>query len=1032
MNDVSVKAVYEIPVGANAGAVEPERPATGAALVLDERKLKEKLSEILGALYNALQGGNVFFDNYDVWIPGGLRSVLMENIFSDKLAVRVDLANGSAGQTYARNGKELKLPDRFPQNCSLPSLSEAYDIVHGFSPEEREKIPYPPSRYVTMGKAIAVRGDLQKWRSIGSDTVQGYSLCHTVEAHLIHVQEPMAWYALRNAMIPSGMDEKRKADLRSLYQMIKRGFLNVENREIVVTKALQNLKGWELWEALGSIADGLFDMSGSPAPTENHVSGTSESAIAELLRADKVRADITPESRRKLENPNGGLWELWERLRRDSGAETVRLETPVYARPPKLDVAWNDIIGIDFGTKSTVVARMTDGKLDLVRVGTGDYRSELIQKQYENPTILQFIDLDRFLEDFHAQDGRPMTRWVDVNTSHEALSARDGLSSEDGPVYLPAFFGELKQWASGSSRTIHITDRRAIDEKKPPKELRPFLESEDKPSDDAESPAAYHAIGMAIGMEEETPPGLNPIVYYAYYIGLYINNMRMGKIHLKYLLSFPVSYSKAARRKILESFETGLKKSLPQSILDDKECMDSFYVREGAAEPAAYAACALKKFGIVPEAGRPVRFAVFDFGGGTSDFDLGIWRRPEGNERRRGVRYVIEHLDYGGSKYLGGENLLWEMAYQTFCDNADTLRKEGIQFTCPPWLTPEPGFEYLIDNDTLEAQVNVRTVSEMLRPVWEGRLKGNEEDGYSMGVAVGAYSFDDKAYVAQIPLFNADGKEETVQIHVSFPKLLQLIRKRIEEGVAQFIGLVKSFAEDKERKEVNAPVMDIFLAGNSAKSEIFRETISARIGELNRAMREIWGENHRGDPPDTFFEIFAPLGSEEAERRIREDGAPDSEPKNCTGKTGVALGLLLTRSGSNIKSIDATRTEEEARFRFWVGESDDMDRLCPLLTPQSGYGQWVEYWDAGEEVFSFYYTNSPTAGTYQAGNVESGVKVWETRAREMLIPHGCVNEDWHIYLRPVSPDEIECAVAESADAAKRDDYKWRSEPIRLE
>ncbi|MBQ9521447.1 MAG: hypothetical protein IJR72_02625 [Oscillospiraceae bacterium] len=1017
MNDIKVKAVYEIPAGAD----KPERPAPPVTDgVFDERKLKEKLSEVLGALYNTLQTGNVFFDNYDVWIPGGLRGVLMENIFSDKLAIRLDWKDGSSSP-FARGRGDVKFPAFRNPTLTLPTFTEAKQILDSLSKEERKKIPYLKNLFGSNGsKGIAV---LEDNRYNSSHFCYEYSggACQTIVAHVIHLSEPMMWYVLRNAMIPSGMDEKQKADLQSLYRMIERGFLNVENQEIVVTKALQNLKGEELQAALGSIADEVLNIPEDSAPV---VPDKSQAAITELLRADFVRADITPENRRKLENPNGGLWELWERIRDNSDGETVRLETPVYARPPKLDVAWNDIIGIDFGTKSTVVARMTNGKLDLVRVGTGDYRSELSRKQYENPTILQFIDLDRFLTDFHARAGRPMTRWEDVNTSHTALNARNELSATDGPVYLPSFFGELKQWASGSRKSVHIMDRRAIDEKKPPKELRPFLESEE----DAENSEVCYAVGM----EEETPPGLNPIAFYAYYIGLYINNMRTGKIYLKYLLSFPVSYSKAARRKILESFEAGLKKSLPQSILDDRECMDSFYVREGAAEPAAYAVCALKKFGVKPEPGAPVRFAVFDFGGGTSDFDLGIWRRPENNERRRGVRYVIEHLSYGGSQHLGGENLLWEMACQTFRDNAGTLRKEGIQFTCPPWLTPEPGFEFLIDN-TLEAQVNIRTLSELLRPVWEGNLKGDAENGYyTEGGAGGGYDIDVSG-AAKIPLFNEDGAQKHVQINVSVPKLLELIRGRIEEGVTQFVGMVKAFAlQWTGNGQGNSPVMDIFLAGNSAKSEIFRECIHARIDELNRAMRGIWGEHHRGDPPDTFFEIFAPLGSEEAERRIREDGAPDSEPQNCTGKTGVALGLLLTRSGSNIKAIDKTRTQEEIRFRFWVGESDDWDCLCPLLTPRSGYGQWVEYWDAGEEDFSFFYTDSPAAGTYQADKPQSGVSVWETRARQILIPCGYVNEAWHIYLRPVSPDEIECAVAESLEAAERGEYEWHSGAIRLE
>ena len=46
---------------------------------------------------------------------------------------------------------------------------------------------------------------------------------------------------------------------------------------------------------------------------------------------------------------------------------------------------------------------------------------------------------------------------------------------------------------------------------------------------------------------------LDPIELYAYYLGLYINNMRNG-IFLTYYLSFPVTYEIAVREKIIQSF----------------------------------------------------------------------------------------------------------------------------------------------------------------------------------------------------------------------------------------------------------------------------------------------------------------------------------------------------------------------------------------------------------------------------------------------------------------------------------------------
>ncbi len=62
----------------------------------------------------------------------------------------------------------------------------------------------------------------------------------------------------------------------------------------------------------------------------------------------------------------------------------------------------------------------------------------------------------------------------------------------------------------------------------------------------------------------------NPIEIYAYYIGHCINNMHNG-VFLKYFLSYPIKYEKHQAEKIRESFEKGLKKSLPRHVFDDKK-----------------------------------------------------------------------------------------------------------------------------------------------------------------------------------------------------------------------------------------------------------------------------------------------------------------------------------------------------------------------------------------------------------------------------------------------------------------------------
>ena len=124
----------------------------------------------------------------------------------------------------------------------------------------------------------------------------------------------------------------------------------------------------------------------------------------------------------------------------------------------------------------------------------------------------------------------------------------------------------------------------------------------------------------------------NPIVLYAYYIGLHINNMNRG-ICLDYLLSYPVTYEKNVCEKIRHSFEIGLKKSLPSAILEDESIMKYFRVSLTASEPASYAVCALQQFNIEPENEDKILYGVFDFGGGTADYDYGIYEEEPDDDR---------------------------------------------------------------------------------------------------------------------------------------------------------------------------------------------------------------------------------------------------------------------------------------------------------------------------------------------------------------------------------------------------------------
>ena len=76
--------------------------------------------------------------------------------------------------------------------------------------------------------------------------------------------------------------------------------------------------------------------------------------LADYLKCDKYRANIGEYDLKRLEDPNMGHWELWEGNEMPN-VVSVSAEDRVIARNPAADIQEDSIVGIDFGTKSTVV-----------------------------------------------------------------------------------------------------------------------------------------------------------------------------------------------------------------------------------------------------------------------------------------------------------------------------------------------------------------------------------------------------------------------------------------------------------------------------------------------------------------------------------------------------------------------------------------------------------------------------------------------------------------------------------------------------
>ena len=735
-----------------------------------------------------------------------------------------------------------------------------------------------------------------------------------------------------------------------------------------------------------------------------------------LLACDKVRADLDVYEKKRLEDVNEGHWELWsdsEPVAKE-GQVIATLEKPLVARNPAIDIHEDGLIGIDFGTKSTIVSKQ-DGreKTNLLRVGTGQLNKKAVSSHYENPTIMEFINLEKFISDYHTRCGRPETSIDDLRVSHTANTDLKSCTRSDD---FYSFFYDIKQWCGDTERNIKIIDQKGVE----------------------------RVLPAFVNLKEDA---FNPLELYAYYLGLYINNMHKKEIYLDYILSFPVTYEKSVKEKILSSFTKGLKKSLPEPILKNEAIMSKFRVRQGVNEPAAYAITALQGYGFEPDEDENVLYAIFDFGGGTTDFDFGLWRCSDDSKREeRRYDYVIEHFGSEGDKYLGGENLLELLAFEVFKANADLLGKKkkakkagadekaeeegtsGFTFSKPKECDEFPGSETLI-SDSQEARRNTKQLMEALRPFWEGIVAIADKDAESGSKSeeekeTAAEDYQDESednqtivyegYVFRndadckfpidngcitVSLFDKDGNRKSDQkLYIENPKenihvnLVEILEKRIERGVSNFFtSIAKAFRNEAAVKsEVNE--IQIFLAGNSSKSPILSKLFQAYI------------QNEEGGKE--YYHLFPPLGTKEAFAIQRERGIAVHEEDITapTGKTGVAYGLIAGREGGKIKVISEIKADAQTKFRYNIGVEKRGKFKMILDRTLVDYGQWVLLTDAGVEDFEIYYTSQPNAAKMAIS--ETGI--YKKRCR---LPY--VDEDADVYIRCVedSPEELEYCIS---------------------
>ncbi|NHA19068.1 hypothetical protein FBF45_07550 [Helicobacter pylori] len=591
-----------------------------------------------------------------------------------------------------------------------------------------------------------------------------------------------------------------------------------------------------------------------------------------MLNVDNTAVGLKSYSQSQLLDLDGGHWDLEtpsvpkERVTfRFDNLDSNNKEMHFYACSSLKDLN-KGVVAIDFGTKSTTASYMDKtGTYRLLSIG--GLVDDASPTKFENPTIMEFRHRKKFITEYNALDHRPFTEKNHIEVAHEVQKNAAGVKGND----LYRFFSQLKQWAGA-------------DEKQ-----------------------NFRDLEKDFSLESFTNcTDFNPIEIYAYYIGRCINNMENG-VFLKYFLSYPIKYEKHQAEKIRESFERGLKKSLPRHVFDDEKTAKMFKVELRASEPCAYAISALKSYGFFKseKLDKPVYYGVFDFGGGTTDFDFGKWEKSASPK----FLYKMTHFSSGGDKYLGGENLLELLAFEAYAKNFQELKAKDIVIAKPNYDRIDTQRFGSFMQNSREACLNLQTIASTLRPFLENldadiieAIEENEEFN------IEGFEKDFKAM-----LLDRNGVEAECDLKVDCKELLNLLKDKINEGVANFFaGFSKVMAENIDDQ---CRAFHIFLGGNASKSVLVKQAFE------NAKEKQLKDYKQKTSKDDFTFILYEPLGTEKSDKQILELTGEDISNTPAylkpTCKTGVAFGLLESRPKAG--GIEGLSIDSNPVFKYDLG-----------------------------------------------------------------------------------------------------------------
>lgn len=690
-----------------------------------------------------------------------------------------------------------------------------------------------------------------------------------------------------------------------------------------------------------------------------------EAPLSDLLEADTRRLRLPPLSAAQARDKARGLWDAWWPEGESPDKRwyvTAQLEESCVARDPWRDVQEDGVVCIDFGTSSTVAAvREADNSVRLLRldVSGADGADGEGPDPYENPTALEFANLEETLLPWRYEPWRPLVEWKHVKCSHLARNElRQGQRAESG---LQA----IKTWARALPESCPVWLR------------------DETGKDFSLSPLPVEEGAESAGPGDFAARPLDPIELYAYFLGIACNNQAFfgGRIYRDYTMTFPVKFPREVRERILQGFRRGLVRSMPCPLAGSRRWQQEeapFRLTERASEPTAFAAGVLPWLGIVPTEGG-VPFAVFDFGGGTTDFAFGLWRLPTPEERANEPwEQVLDILDVAGDENLGGEHLLELLAYELLRGNAENraaCAKAGVTFMPPRGEALFDGSELLFGAGR-EARANTVTLCELLRPLWEEGKLSDEDTG-----------------LLKANFLNREGKTASIELKVNEDALRETLKQRILKGVGAFFA---AFRQAFKAHGIRPQELHVLLAGNSCRSPLVQEAFETCLAEIVPNERE----------SVTIHYEMLPGGAKDAAGAATGQVAADGSIPP-TLKTGVALGLLRLLPGEATGMVERNRAEESP-FLHTVGSFSN-NLLQPLLPRNADYGKWHMAGRVFREGFMVLgYTLAPEAIEQECPRSACG---------QLRLNLGKENAGKYLFLRAVAPGRIEIALGAAADGA---------------